>query len=203
VLRGIHELEFRNSVADTPAFCSQLQGLQDLEFTLALAPKRNKRHSSSSNAQSPGPQLLSLQRLTALTSLAVNAHITTCSANQQARQRAVQSRVLAAVGRLTQLQEVAFDGRSSVWPAAGVFAPLAQLSGLQSLLLEYTEAQEPSGLEQLTDLTGMWSHALCTYADAVEHHKLCANFENMKCFAWRGVLATTSPCGAAASSTCT
>jgi hypothetical protein len=165
VLRGIRELRISHSVADTPAYLSQLQGLQELEITLAWAPKRNRRNgssSSSSNAQSPGPHLLSLLGMSALRSLAVNAPITTCSAGKQARQRAVQARVITAIGRLTQLQEVVFDGRSTVWPAAGVFAPLARLSGLQSLLLEYTEAQEPSGLEQLTDLTGMLGHVRCT-----------------------------------------
>jgi hypothetical protein len=166
VLRSIHALQICDKVADTPAYLTQLRGLQELEFTLAWAPKRNRRSGSSSsggsNAQPPGPHLLSLQGVSALRSLAVNAPIITCSTNQQARQRAVQARVLTAIGRLTQLQEVVFDGPSTVWPAAGVFAPLAQLSGLRSLLLEYTEAQEPSGLEQLTDLTGMLGHVRCT-----------------------------------------
>jgi hypothetical protein len=170
VLNSIHSLQLSNSHADAPAFLSQLQQLQDLSFQLALAPKRNRKRgakphgsssSSDSNAQSPGPHLLSLQGLSALTSLSVKAQIT-CSLKEQPRQRAVQARLMAAIGRLTQLQEVVFDGVSSVWPAAQLFAPLARLSGLQSLLLEYTEAQQPSGLEQLTDLTGMCNQSYAT-----------------------------------------
>jgi hypothetical protein len=122
VLNTIHELQLSGSHADTPAFLSQLQELQELRFTLAMAPKRNRRHgwidqgssSSSSTLQPPGPQLLSLRGLANLTSLSVISEINTCNAKQQGPQRAQKAQLLTAIAQLTQLQKVGFDGRSSV-----------------------------------------------------------------------------------------